>query len=76
MRRKTAIARAIEINGVLVIADRTKKIAAVKKWFEKSETTAIETLRLLALTDTFKGDPVSELVEGADFTLDDLPMII
>ena len=76
MPRKTAIVRVIELNGVLVLASRASKIDSVKKWFEKSESTTVEDWRIFALTDVREGIQISEQVENADFTLDDLPMII
>lgn len=76
MRRKQAIVRVFEFNGVLVVASREQKIDAVKKWFEKSESTRIENWRIFALTDERDGISISARIENADFTTDDLPMIL
>jgi hypothetical protein len=76
MYRKTATVRPVEINGQIVIAPKGQKIAEIRAWYEKHGSMPVADVRVIGLTDFHHGTAVSALIEQAEFTVDELPMVL
>lgn len=70
--------RLVEIDGQVIVAPRTLSVAAVEKWFERSEGMSPAVTRVVGLTDKIAETrkTYASAIEAVEYDISDLPIFL